>query len=89
MSLFKRIKTAIPVGDLGNMATMLAIIAITIAIGALILTEVAGSDTFTTSTDSNLSVVSALDAVATFGDWLGIIAIVIVAVVVLSLIKYL
>ena len=87
--LFKKIKSAIPVGDLGNMATLLAIIAITIAIGALILTEVAGSDTFTASVDSNASVVAALDAVGTFGDWLTIIAIVIVAVVVLSLIKYL
>ena len=89
MSLKQRIKSAIPVGDLGNMATLLAVIAITIAIGALILTNVAASDTFTDSVDSNVSVVAALDAIATFGDWLVIIAIVIVAVVVLSLIKYL
>jgi len=88
-NLFKSIKTAIPVGDLGNMATLLAVIAITIGIGALILTNVANSDTFTASADSNASVVSALEAIGTFGDWLVIIAIVIVAVVVLSLIKYL
>ena len=89
MSIKSRIKGAIPVGDLGNMATLLAVIAITIAIGALILTNVAASDTFTATTDANASVVSALSAVGTFGDWLVIIAIVIVAVVVLSLIKYL
>ena len=71
------------------MATLLAVIAITIGIGALILTNVANSDTFTASADSNASVVSALEAIGTFGDWLVIIAIVIVAVVVLSLIKYL
>ena len=88
--LFKQLKSAIPVGDIGAYATMLAIIAITIGIGALILQNVAGSDTFTSATGTpNESVVSALDGLGVFGDWLTIIAIVVVAVVVLSLIKYL
>jgi hypothetical protein len=89
MNFKKYFKSEIPVGNLGNYATMLAVIAITVAIGAMILSNVAGSDTFLASAGSNASVVSALDALGTFGDWLVIIAIVIVAVVVLSLIKYL
>ena len=89
MSILKRLKSAIPVGDLGSMATVLAVITITIAIGAMILVNVANSDTFTTGVGDNTTIISALDAIGTFGDWLTIIAIVIVAVVVLSLIKYL
>jgi len=88
-NLLKRIKS-MDVGNLGQMATILAIVAITIAMGALVLQNVAGADTFTSATGTpNESAVSALDAVGVFGDWLEIIAIVIVAVVVLALIKYL
>ena len=88
--LWNKLKSAVPIGDLGTYATMLAIIAITIAIGALVLQNVAGSDSFTGATGTpNESAVSALDALGVFGDWLTIIAIVVVAVIVLSLIKYL
>jgi hypothetical protein len=88
--LLNKIKSAIPIGDLGQYATMLAIIAITVAMGALVLQNVASSDTFTSATGTpNESAVSALDALGVFGDWLTIIAIVVVAVIVLSLIKFL
>ena len=88
--LFNKIKSAIEINQLGSYATMLAIIAITIAIGALILQNVAGSDTFLDATGTpNASAVSALDALGVFGDWFTIIAIVVVAVIVLTLIKYL
>ena len=82
-----KIKSAIPVGDLGNMATMLVIVGITVGIATLILFNVAGE--VPNGSVANETIVAGIDAMGTFGDWLTIIAIVIVAVVVLSLIKYL
>lgn len=87
-SLKQRFKS-IPVGDLGNMATLLVVVGITIAISALILTTIGDSDTIPDGSVANETVASGIDAVGVFGDWLEIIAIVIVAVVVLALIKYL
>ena len=86
-TLKNKIKSAIPVGDLGSMATMLVVVGVTIGIATLILANVgaeeAGSLVFNNTIDAGI------DSMGTFGDWLVIIAIVIVAVVVLSLIKYL
>jgi hypothetical protein len=45
--------------------------------------------TYSADSDTSNTLTSTYDAIGTFSDWLGIIAIVIVAVVVLSLIKYL
>ena len=90
--MFKTLKTklkAIPVGDLGGFATMLVIVGITIAIAALILTTIGDSDTIPNGSVANETVDAGIDAIGVFGDWLEIIAIVIVAVVVLALIKYL
>jgi hypothetical protein len=87
MNFLKRIKSAIPVGELGGMATVLVIVGITIGIATLILANVQAETPV--GSVANLTIESGIDAMGTFGDWLGIIAIVIVAVVVLSLIKYL
>jgi hypothetical protein len=88
--LFQRIKSEIPVGSLGNYATMLVVIGITISIAALILTTIGADSNIGSATGvANTTINSGISALGTFGDWLVIIAIVIVAVVVLSLIKYL
>ena len=86
-TLKNKIKSAIPVGDLGSMATMLVVVGVTIGIATLILFNVA--DEVPNGSVANQTIVSGISAMGTFGDWLVIIAIVIVAVVVLSLIKYL
>ena len=86
-TLKNKIKSAIPVGDLGSMATMLVVVGVTIGIATLILFNVAGE--VPSGSVANTTIVAGIDAMGTFGDWLVIIAIVIVAVVVLSLIKYL
>ena len=86
-TLKNKIKSAIPVGDLGSMATMLVVVGVTIGIATLILFNVA--DEVPNGSVANTTIVAGIDAMGTFGDWLVIIAIVIVAVVVLSLIKYL
>ena len=78
---------SVQINELGSLATILVIVAITISIGALILTNVANTDTFIAG--DNSSAVAGIDAVGVFADWLTIIAIVIVAVVVLGLIKFL
>lgn len=88
MNPIKKIKSALEIGALGNMATLLVVVAITIAIGALILTNVAASDSIEAGA-ANDTLYAGMDALAVFGDWLVIIAIVIVAIVVLALIKYL
>ena len=88
--LKNKIKAAIPVGDLGSMATMLVIVGITIGISVLILTIIGADSNIGEAIGvANTTVNAGISAVGTFGDWLVIIAIVIVAVVVLSLIKYL
>ena len=164
-----KMKSAIPVGDLGNLATIIVVVGITIGIGSLILITMSGTDSFapvsyqndtkvvtnnasystltqgraieiisagnmtaagtvglanfttiiSNYSSANSSVLftgwpghttneeywvyytyhdettqsdvleTANDSINTVGDWLVIIAIVIVAVVVLSLIKYL
>ena len=78
-----------PVGSLSTMATVLVAVAITIAMGALILVGIQDTDTIATGSTAYNATQSGLDAMGTFADWLVIIAIVIVAVVVLALIKYL
>ena len=85
--LKQKLKSAIPVGDLGSMATVLVVVGVTIGIATLILFNVAGE--VPNASVANETIVAGIDAMETFGDWLVIIAIVIVAVVVLSLIKYL
>ena len=85
--LKQKLKSAIPVGDLGSMATVLVVVGVTIGIATLILFNVAGE--VPNASVANETIAAGIDAMETFGDWLVIIAIVIVAVVVLSLIKYL
>jgi len=87
MKMFRSIKSAIPVGDLGQLATVLVVVGVTIGIATLILTNVKATEV--TNLEFNNTLDAGVDAMGTFGDWLVIIAIVIVAVVVLSLIKYL
>ena len=85
----KKFKSAIEVGQLGNMATLLVVTGITIAIAALILTNIGDSTTIPDGSVANETIDAGLDALGTFSDWFTIIAIVLVAVVVLTLIKYL
>jgi hypothetical protein len=89
MKLFNKIKSELPVGSLGQMATLLVIVGITIAIAALILTTIGDSTIIPDGSVANGTVDAGLDALGVFSDWLTIIAIVLVAVVVLSLIKFL
>ena len=87
MKFLKKLKSAIEVGQLGGMATLLVVTGITIAIAALILTNIGGSSTIPAGSVADTTITAGLDALGTFGDWFTIIAIVLVAVVVLTLIK--
>ena len=89
MKFLKRKLKSLDVGSLGGFATLLVVVGITIAIAALILTTIGDSDTIPQGSVANETIESGLDSIGVFGDWLEIIAIVIVAVVVLALIKYL
>lgn len=89
MQFLKKIKNAMPVDSLGTMATLLVVVGITIAIAALILTTIGDSSTIPDGSVANETIDAGLDSLGVFGDWLTIIAIVLVAVVVLTLIKYL
>ena len=87
--MFNVRKGAMPVGGLATMATILVAVAITIAMGALVLTNIQQTDTIVENSTAYNATQAGLDSMDTFADWLVIIAIVIVAVVVLALIKYL
>ena len=88
MKFLKKLKSAIEVGQLGGMATLLVVTGITIAIAALILTTIGQSSSIgAVDSVANQTINSGIDAMGTFSDWFTIIAIVIVAVVVLTLIK--
>ena len=89
MKFIQKIKSAIPVGDLGQLATLLVVAGITIGIASLIITTIADDTSIPDGSVANETLASGLASLGVFGDWFTIIAIVIVAVVVLSLIKFL
>ena len=73
---------------LSESATGIAIVVITIAVAALILAQVQSNATVAGNTTANTAINDGLEALGEFTSFLGVIAIVIVAVVLLGFVKY-
>lgn len=78
------------IGDLLPLALTFVVVAIAIAIGAAVLTDVRSSSTFTTNDAGYNATTKGLLAMTTFGDWLPTLALVVVAAIIIGvLIMYL
>lgn len=78
------------VGDLMPLALTFVVVAIAIAIGAAVLTDVRDSSTFTSNDYGYNATAKGLESMATFGNWLPTLALVVIAAIIIGvLIMYL
>jgi hypothetical protein len=85
LSTLLKNKKGISWGNIPSVVLSLIVIVVTLVVGSIVVSNLGAT---TTDTNATLIVSYGQDAFATFGSWLGIMVVIILAAVIFSLFKY-